>query len=45
MRDCVYVCRGCHTHLHRSTPIDVPFWAMTCPEGMSDSRSIYFNFI
>jgi len=35
--DCVLVCQGCHNHLHRSSDIEVPFWAMRTPEGMYPS--------
>jgi len=37
--DCLYVCKGCHTHLHKSTPIDVPFWAMTTPQEVAVNAS------
>lgn len=32
--DCVFVCRGCHNHLHRTCDVEVPFWAMRNPEGV-----------
>jgi hypothetical protein len=49
MFDCVYVCRGCHIRLHKSTQIEVPFWAMTSPDcvvtTLADERAIADNFI
>lgn len=49
MRDCVFVCKGCHNHIHKATEIDVPFWAMTNPQDVyitDAQRSVmYSHFI
>ncbi|OHD27934.1 MAG: hypothetical protein A2Y38_07265 [Spirochaetes bacterium GWB1_59_5] len=49
MADCVFVCKGCHNHIHKATDIYVPFWAMTSPQSVGvtwdDEIRMSNNFI